>query len=584
MQLLDALRGEFLLRERELELLHETDLRILSKTDPLDKTLEFIAQGLRRLLGCQNTHVLLKRGSFLESVYSADGGDVGQQVPIKGSITGRCLLSVETVRIDDLFLSEHRDSYVPIEGYAGPRMRSILAVPILLDGSPIGVLNNESATSNAFAPVHERICEAVASQIQLALQHANLFEPSQLFARIDRLIFEQDPETPVLQRALDEVLSLIRELKYVDVEAVQILFMKIANSSQLEIVSSTQPDDIGLVVAVEDSVCGRAIKNRQTVTVGDVTHEPKYKRILGNHIRSEIAIPILLGDEDLPIGVLNVESREPDAFSGLYGIILDRFAHKVSMLLAFAKLRSDVTRVLDQRKADDLLVAVGDQTSNMVHRLNNDVGAMRACLQEIQLNCKRQLDESTFLASAVEDLLRSADRVLEMPQRLRHFLAQETYFVDMNECVHNAVDRLTLPSNVSLKLTLAPDLPPVRATSLDLVVENLARNAIDAMPDSRPGHIHISTAATKYEGTHGYLQLTVADDGIGMDAEVKSRLFELNFTTKSEREGKGLGIGMWWVRNLVLRARGDITMESSPGAGTVFTVKIPTTAAEGSPV
>ena len=47
------------------------------------------------------------------------------------------------------------------------------------------------------------------------------------------------------------------------------------------------------------------------------------------------------------------------------------------VLLAFAKLRSDVTDAMDFRNASDLLIAVGDQTSNMIHRLNNTVGAMR---------------------------------------------------------------------------------------------------------------------------------------------------------------------------------------------------------------
>ena len=62
--------------------------------------------------------------------------------------------------------------------------------------------------------------------------------------------------------------------------------------------------------------------------------------------------------------------------------------------------------------------------------------------------------------------------------------------------------------------------------------------------------------------------------GIGMPPEIQKKIFELNFTTKTEK-GKGLGFGLWWVRNFVRRARGDISIRSSPGEGTEVTIKIP---------
>jgi signal transduction histidine kinase len=61
---------------------------------------------------------------------------------------------------------------------------------------------------------------------------------------------------------------------------------------------------------------------------------------------------------------------------------------------------------------------------------------------------------------------------------------------------------------------------------------------------------------------------------MGIPAEIQRKVFELNFTTKHER-GKGLGLGLWWVRNFVRRAKGDITIRSAVGSGTEVTVKIP---------
>jgi signal transduction histidine kinase len=78
----------------------------------------------------------------------------------------------------------------------------------------------------------------------------------------------------------------------------------------------------------------------------------------------------------------------------------------------------------------------------------------------------------------------------------------------------------------------------------------------------------------------GYLQLSVSDTGHGISPDVQKRMFELNFTTKREK-GKGLGLGLWWVRNFVRRARGDITVRSIIGAGTDVAVKIPINRSNG---
>jgi signal transduction histidine kinase len=72
----------------------------------------------------------------------------------------------------------------------------------------------------------------------------------------------------------------------------------------------------------------------------------------------------------------------------------------------------------------------------------------------------------------------------------------------------------------------------------------------------------------------GYFQLVVRDNGPGIPAEIRKRVFELNFTTKGT-QGAGRGLGLWWVRKFVRSAKGDISIRSTPGSGTEVTVKIP---------
>ena len=119
------------------------------------------------------------------------------------------------------------------------------------------------------------------------------------------------------------------------------------------------------------------------------------------------------------------------------------------------------------------------------------------------------------------------------------------------------------------------------AGTLRRAVLNLLQNALDAMPDG--GKLTVCTTAVQHEKpVTGYVQLTVGDTGVGIPQEIASKVFDLKFTTKSERNrGEGLGLGLWWVRNFVRRAKGDITIRSEPGVGTEVYVKIPTGPASG---
>src|SRR5438132_5546563 len=111
-RLLDQLRAEFLLREEELELLHDIDLRILDRRRPHDDTFSFIVERTHALLRSDHTHILLKRGGQLETVYSGLPTDVGQRHPIATSLTGFCLTSGEPVAVADLELDAKRGAYV----------------------------------------------------------------------------------------------------------------------------------------------------------------------------------------------------------------------------------------------------------------------------------------------------------------------------------------------------------------------------------------------------------------------------------------------------------------------------------------
>ena len=571
-QLIQELRAELALREQELDLLHQIDLRMFDPDQTPKDVFKFIVHRTLELLQANHISILLRRSTYLESVYSSMPSTLGQRIPLAKCIGGLCLESDAQYNIADLLCSPHRSRYAPLQANENAGMRSILATPVRIRGTAVGVLNSESTRANAFTLVHERVSAVIAAQIAIALQRTQTLDSDLLFADLDRMIFSSEDTQGVIQAALEKVMSELQRLEHVQHSGAQIMFLR--GENQLEIMHSTNTADVGMILPVNKSVSGRAIREQRTIIVEDVSREPDYHRMLGDSIRSEISVPILFGEDDMPIGILNVESAELHAFHKFYQIILESFAEKVKTLLAFAKLRTDVTEALEMRTADEFLVAVGDQTSHMIHRINTTVGAMRLRVIELQnLRAAAQLDGNDFLDQSLEALRSLAERALKMPDEVLHILSQDRSGAHVNECVRHAISQIEVPDTVHLEVNLGDDIPALPLYCFDIVVQNLVQNGIDAMPDG--GKLCVRTDAVIHPTlSTGYLQLVVSDTGKGIADGIRSRVFDLNFTTKKVR-GSGLGFGLWWVRNFVLRSRGDIVIDSVPGLGTNVTVKIP---------
>jgi signal transduction histidine kinase len=580
-RLLDDLRAELVLREKELDLLHQIDLRLLASDQHSEDIFDFIVRETKELLEAGHTTILLRRSTYLEMMYSNEASVVGQRVLTAESLTGLSLKSDTTVNVSDLATDPRRQIYAPLRGYEGPEMYSLLATPIKINDTIVGVLNVESPRLNAFHGVHERMARAIASQISIALQRTQTLATNVLFTDVDRLIQANGDHQDFLehsgygiQLALEKVMAELQRLEHVQHSEAQIMVVR---QDELEIIHSTNRSDIGRTLLIDKSICGRAFRECRTIVVRDVDKDPEYQRMQGDtirSIRSEIAVPIRYSDDsDLVTGVLNVESREQDAFSEFYQLVLESFADKLRTLLTFAKLRTDVIEALEMRTADNLLVAVGDQTTHLIHRLNNVVGAMRLRIMELQEEQDSGRLDAASIRDGLNSLLGLAERTLKMPEEITRQLGQEGTTVDVNTCVRDAVTQITERDELDVALNLADEVPSLPLYCFDIVVQNLLQNAVDAMPEG--GRLSISTSAMVHPTLPtGYVLMSIRDTGEGISSEVQQKMFDLNFTTKGSK-GKGLGLGLWWVRNFVRRAKGDITVRSQLGSGTEVIVKIP---------
>ena len=141
--------------------------------------------------------------------------------------------------------------------------------------------------------------------------------------------------------------------------------------------------------------------------------------------------------------------------------------------------------------------------------------------------------------------------------------------VDVHEGLENTlvILRHKLKQGVAVRREYAPDLPQIEAyaSELNQVWTNLIDNAIDAMGGR--GELVLRTSS---RGDHVVVEIT--DSGPGIPPEVRARLFELFYTTKPQ--GQGTGLGLHIVYNIVQKHRGQIDVDSRPGA-TTFRVMLP---------
>ena len=140
-------------------------------------------------------------------------------------------------------------------------------------------------------------------------------------------------------------------------------------------------------------------------------------------------------------------------------------------------------------------------------------------------------------------------------------------------CIRDSSRPALGAASVDVRLKIAGELPRIQAdpVQLELALLNLVSNALDAMP--RGGQLEIAASRT----TDG-VRLTVSDTGAGIPADVLPRVFEPWVTTKPA--GRGTGLGLSITREVVVSHGGSIAVRSEPGRGTVFTLDLPSAAAQ----
>ena len=140
---------------------------------------------------------------------------------------------------------------------------------------------------------------------------------------------------------------------------------------------------------------------------------------------------------------------------------------------------------------------------------------------------------------------------------------------NLNDWLKATLDEIPLPEGIRTELDLACDLKVCfDQEKLRQVIVNLVNNAAHALQDDRSKGKHLLVSCRAHDELY---EISIGDNGSGMSADVKEKVFEPLFSTK----GFGLGLGMVIVKNIIERHQGNIHIDSEAGKGTTVTLTLP---------
>jgi signal transduction histidine kinase/CheY-like chemotaxis protein len=419
--------------------------------------------------------------------------------------------------------------------------------------------------------------------------------------RLEDLVFKLSTLNEVVELAarvpqLNDLLSLVLERTMRTVRAGIGSIMLLDHESQVLRVVAARGLPDGVIgkaeVRVGEGIAGKVVQIGEPVLVEDIAADPRFAKPNESKYGSGAFMCLPVRVEDRIIGVVNLAKSAAAAPSPAFSPTDLQFLNTLMTHIAYAvdnarllqearlstnrlrsameDLRTTQTRVVE----GETLRAMGQMASGMAHHVNNLLAVISGRTQLLMVRAT-----APEMRRPLEIIQRATFDAAEVVRRVLGFASMQSAPaaapVDFNDIVREVVE-LTRPRwrdeaqmsalTIDVRLELG-DIARVagEAPALRELVMNLIFNAIDALPTG--GTIRITTW-----GADTWIFCAVADDGVGMNDEVRRRALEPFFTTKGP---SGTGLGLSVAHSIVQRHRGELSLRPNDARGTVVTLRLP---------
>ncbi|MBN1487644.1 MAG: response regulator [Anaerolineae bacterium] len=286
-------------------------------------------------------------------------------------------------------------------------------------------------------------------------------------------------------------------------------------------------------------------------------------------------LSIPLSTRDGILGMLMVFG-DPETLSEQNFPLLEHVGSSVAVAVENARLFQEIESFAEELERSqtqliqaEKMAAVGRLAASLAHEINNPLQAIQNSLH-LALHTKLEDERRrSFLEMAQQEVA----RLVQIVRRMLDFYRPSSVMkeLNLNESLENALaiaGKRLQQSHIEVVARTTPELPAVKGSANQLiqVFLNIIINAIEAMPDG--GTLWVGTA---YHSDRDQIVAAIRDSGPGIAPEVREHLFEPFHTTKTT----GTGLGLTISYGIIERHQGIIEIESPPGSGTTFIVRLP---------
>lgn len=224
--------------------------------------------------------------------------------------------------------------------------------------------------------------------------------------------------------------------------------------------------------------------------------------------------------------------------------------------------------------------AIGTLAGGIAHDFNNVLTPIMGYSEIVRLKMRRDGSFDQTIRDYVDEILKAAKRAKSLVDQILTF-SRSYEKKELRQHIHPIVKevmklmRVTLPATIQINEEIDDHcgLVSVDPVQIHQVLINLCTNGAHAMT-GRHGTLTVRLAKTdRDEEGRDWVELSVADTGCGIEAEILERIFEPYFTTKEKSRATGMGLAM--VHGIITRQGGRISVQSEVGVGTIFRVLLP---------
>ena len=505
----------------------------------------------------------------------------------RGFVASRAVMAREVVTIPDVTA----DPEYMFKAGARVGFRSVIAVPLLRDGQPIGAIAVGRPVPGPFTPKQMTLLQTFADQAVIAIENARLFRELETRGRELEASVGQLRALSEVGQAVGSTLDLDTVLGTIVARATQLagmdsgaLYEYDAPRGQFMLRTSDRlPDELvdalrAAPIARGEGALGRMAVTGEPVPISRLDDEAVYQShvrelLLRLGYRALLAVP--LQREGRLLGGLVVNRRTAGAFDAATVSLLETFASQSAIALEHARLFREL-----EDKSRELEIASRHKSAflaNMSHELrtplNAVIGFTRIVMRRSQavLEPKQFENREKILASG-QQLLSLINAILDLAKiesgRVELRLQRADVAPLLEHCLRTVEPLVRDGVALARRIDALPALV-VDEEKLRQVVINLLSNAVKF---TAAGRIELCARAGADAVT-----IAVSDTGIGIPADKLETIFE-EFeqadATRAQQYG-GTGLGLAIARRLARLMGGDIAVTSVPGAGSTFTVRLP---------